>query len=145
MTDIALNNLDSVRPQGVKRLGRGIGSGKGKTSGKGHKGQRARSGAKKRSGAFEGGQTPLYMRLPSRGFDNTMHMVSYDVITTDLVLYMIESKKLGKDIKKEDLLKNKLISGKKLVKLIMGKKPVAVEFKIEADKASKNAEKYLKK
>ena len=63
---IKLDNLESVRPQGIKRLGRGIGSGKGKTSGKGHKGQRARSGANKRSGAFEGGQTPLFMILPKK-------------------------------------------------------------------------------
>ena len=52
-----------------KRLGRGIGSGLGKTSGKGHKGQKARSGGGVRRG-FEGGQTPLYRRLPKRGFTN---------------------------------------------------------------------------
>ena len=52
-----------------KRLGRGIGSGLGKTSGKGHKGQKARSGGGVRRG-FEGGQTPLYRRLPKRGFNN---------------------------------------------------------------------------
>ena len=54
---------------GIKRLGRGIGSGKGKTSGKGHKGQKARSGGGVRPG-FEGGQMPLYRRLPKRGFNN---------------------------------------------------------------------------
>ena len=52
-----------------KRLGRGIGSGLGKTSGKGHKGAKARSGGGKRPG-FEGGQMPLTMRLPKRGFTN---------------------------------------------------------------------------
>ena len=52
-----------------KRVGRGTGSGLGKTSGKGHKGQKARSGGVKRSG-FEGGQMPLYRRLPRRGFHN---------------------------------------------------------------------------
>ena len=51
-----------------KRLGRGIGSGKGKTSGKGHKGQKARTGVAIKG--FEGGQMPLYMRLPKRGFNN---------------------------------------------------------------------------
>jgi len=54
--------------QAEKRLGRGIGSGLGKTSGKGHKGQKARSGAPRPG--FEGGQMPLYMRLPKRGFTN---------------------------------------------------------------------------
>ena len=52
-----------------KRVGRGIGSGLGKTAGKGHKGQKARTGGKIRRG-FEGGQTPLYRRLPKRGFKN---------------------------------------------------------------------------
>ena len=52
-----------------RRVGRGIGSGLGKTSGKGHKGQKARSGGGVRRG-FEGGQTPLYRRLPKRGFTN---------------------------------------------------------------------------
>ena len=52
-----------------KRVGRGMGSGTGKTSGKGHKGQKARSGGGVRRG-FEGGQTPLYRRLPKRGFTN---------------------------------------------------------------------------
>jgi len=142
---VTLDNLKSVRPEGIKRLGRGIGSGKGKTSGKGHKGQRARSGANKRSASFEGGQTPIYMRLPKRGFSNAEHRVSYTVITTDTILCLIESKKLTKNITKEDLINTKLVSDEKLVKLIMGKKPVDVEFKIEVDKASKNAEKYLAK
>ncbi|MEG0072986.1 MAG: 50S ribosomal protein L15 [Clostridia bacterium] len=54
---------------GVKRVGRGIGSGTGKTAGKGHKGQNARSGGGVRRG-FEGGQTPIYRRIPKRGFNN---------------------------------------------------------------------------
>ena len=65
-----LGNLrPAVKKQSRKRLGRGIGSGLGKTSGKGHKGQKARSGGGVRRG-FEGGQTPLYRRLPKRGFNN---------------------------------------------------------------------------
>ena len=59
----------AVKKQARKRVGRGIGSGLGKTSGKGHKGQKARSGGGVRRG-FEGGQTPLYRRLPKRGFKN---------------------------------------------------------------------------
>ena len=66
--------LDELKPTegsrfAVKRVGRGIGSGTGKTSGKGHKGQNARSGGGVRPG-FEGGQMPLYRRLPKRGFTN---------------------------------------------------------------------------
>ena len=62
-----LNNLKLRNKQkGKKRLGRGIGSGKGKTCGRGHKGQKSRSGVAIKS--FEGGQMPLYRRLPKRGF-----------------------------------------------------------------------------
>ena len=66
--------LDELQPAegskfSTKRVGRGIGSGTGKTSGKGHKGQKARSGGGVRPG-FEGGQMPLYRRLPKRGFTN---------------------------------------------------------------------------
>jgi len=59
----------AVKKETRKRVGRGIGSGLGKTSGRGHKGQKARSGGGVRRG-FEGGQTPLYRRLPKRGFTN---------------------------------------------------------------------------
>ena len=66
-----------------KRLGRGIGSGLGKTSGKGHKGQNARSGGGVRRG-FEGGQTPLYRRLPKRGFNN-IHAKNYTEVTLTML------------------------------------------------------------
>ena len=64
-----------------KRLGRGIGSGLGKTAGKGHKGQRARTSGNVRPG-FEGGQMKLYMRLPKRGFSNSLR-VEYNVVNLD--------------------------------------------------------------
>ena len=66
-----------------KRLGRGTGSGLGKTSGKGHKGQKARSGGGVRRG-FEGGQTPLYRRLPKRGFNN-IHAKNYTEVTLTML------------------------------------------------------------
>ena len=66
-----------------KRLGRGIGSGLGKTSGKGHKGQKARSGGGVSRG-FEGGQTPLYRRLPKRGFNN-IHAKNYTEVTLTML------------------------------------------------------------
>ena len=65
-----LGNLHpATKKETKKRVGRGVGSGLGKTSGRGHKGQKARSGGGVRRG-FEGGQTPLYRRLPKRGFNN---------------------------------------------------------------------------
>ena len=63
-----LNTLDIKIKKDKKKLGRGIGSGKGKTSGRGHKGQKSRSGVAIKS--FEGGQMPLYRRLPKRGFNS---------------------------------------------------------------------------
>ena len=66
-----------------KRVGRGIGSGLGKTSGRGHKGQKARSGGGVRRG-FEGGQTPLYRRLPKRGFTN-IHAKNYTEVTLTML------------------------------------------------------------
>ncbi len=65
-----------------KRVGRGPGSGTGKTSGKGHKGQNARSGGGVRPG-FEGGQLPLFRRLPKRGFSNSMFKKEYAIINLD--------------------------------------------------------------
>ena len=66
-----------------RRVGRGMGSGLGKTSGRGHKGQKARSGGGVRRG-FEGGQTPLYRRLPKRGFTN-IHAKTYTEVTLSML------------------------------------------------------------
>ena len=79
-----LNSLEKSPETKVrKRVGRGIGSGTGKTSGKGHKGQKARSGGGVRRG-FEGGQTPLYRRLPKRGFTN-IHAKNYTEVTLTML------------------------------------------------------------
>ena len=79
-----LGNLQpGVKRQTRKRVGRGIGSGLGKTSGRGHKGQKARSGGGVRRG-FEGGQTPLYRRLPKRGFTN-IHAKTYTEVTLKML------------------------------------------------------------
>lgn len=85
-----------------KRLGRGIGSGLGKTSGKGHKGQKARSGGGVRRG-FEGGQTPLYRRLPKRGFNN-IHAKNY----TEVTLTMLNKSK-ATDVSAQTLLEEGII------------------------------------
>ena len=73
----------AVEKEKRMRLGRGIGSGKGKTAGRGHKGQKARSGGGVRRG-FEGGQTPLYRRLPKRGFTN-IHARNYTEVTLTML------------------------------------------------------------
>lgn len=73
----------AVKKQKRTRVGRGIGSGLGKTSGKGHKGQKARSGGGVRRG-FEGGQTPLYRRLPKRGFKN-INAKNYTEVTLTML------------------------------------------------------------
>ena len=73
----------AVKKQTRKRVGRGIGSGLGKTSGRGHKGQKARSGGGVRRG-FEGGQTPLYRRLPKRGFKN-INSKTYTEVTLTML------------------------------------------------------------
>lgn len=86
-----------------RRVGRGIGSGLGKTSGKGHKGQKARSGGGVRRG-FEGGQTPLYRRLPKRGFNN-IHAKNY----TEVTLTML-NKSTVNDVTAESLIADRIIS-----------------------------------
>ena len=86
-----------------KRVGRGIGSGLGKTSGRGHKGQKARSGGGVRRG-FEGGQTPLYRRLPKIGFTN-IHAKNY----TEVTLTML-NKSTVSDVTAESLIKDRIIS-----------------------------------
>ena len=85
-----------------RRVGRGMGSGLGKTSGKGHKGQKARSGGGVRRG-FEGGQTPLYRRLPKRGFKN-IFAKNY----TEVTLTMLNKSKAN-DVTAESLLEEGII------------------------------------
>ena len=98
--------LDELKPaqktETKKRVGRGIGSGLGKTSGRGHKGQKARSGGGVRRG-FEGGQTPLYRRLPKRGFTN-IHAKNY----TEVTLTML-NKSEAKEVTAESLLAEGII------------------------------------
>ncbi len=92
----------AVKKQARRRVGRGIGSGLGKTSGKGQKGQKARSGGGVRRG-FEGGQTPLYRRLPKRGFKN-IHAKNY----TEVTLTML-NKAESKEVTAETLLAEGII------------------------------------
>ena len=136
-----LNEMPRIANQKSKRLGKGIGSGKGKTAGRGHKGQKARSGAAIKG--FEGGQCPLFMRLPKRGFTNIFRN-EYVVFTTDNIINFIKTGVLSENISKADLIEKNLIKIGDKVKLIMGKGAIDVDFKIEADKASSEAKKYVK-
>ena len=98
-----LGNIKAAtNKEATKRVGRGIGSGLGKTSGKGHKGQKARSGGGVRRG-FEGGQTPLYRRLPKRGFTN-IYAKNY----TEVTLKML-NKSEATDVTAETLLAEGII------------------------------------
>ena len=98
--------LDELKPAQKRtaklRVGRGMGSGLGKTSGRGHKGQKARSGGGVRRG-FEGGQTPLYRRLPKRGFTN-IHAKNY----TEVTLTMLNKSK-ATDVTAESLVEEGII------------------------------------
>ena len=96
--------LDELKPADKKtkrtRVGRGIGSGLGKTSGRGHKGQKARTGGGVRRG-FEGGQTPLYRRLPKRGFNNSKFAKNYTEVTLTMLNHstsdVVDAESLIKD------------------------------------------------
>ncbi len=98
-----LGNLHpNVKTKTKKRVGRGIASGLGKTSGRGHKGQKARSGGGVRRG-FEGGQTPLYRRLPKRGF-NHFNAKTYTEVTLNML-----NKSTVNEVTAETLLKDGII------------------------------------
>ena len=113
-----------------KRVGRGIGSGLGKTAGKGHKGQKARAGAPIRRG-FEGGQTPLHIRLPKFGFTNNAFKTTYELVN------LRDLEKLSGDVNPESLMKAGLVN-KGLIK-ILGDGEVKKSLKVTAHKFSEKA------
>lgn len=142
---LSLKNLPKIKRKSRIRVGRGIGSGKGKTSGRGVKGQKARTGHHSVRG-FEGGQTPIYMRLPKRGFVNVLRK-KIEVVTISNILKFIENKKLDPSqvIKKESLKECGLVKNKSsIVKLIMSKdsKFTNANFKISVDLYSKRAQTF---
>ena len=127
-----------------KRLGRGIGSGKGKTSGRGVKGQKSRSGVAIKS--FEGGQMPLYRRLPKRGF-NSFNNLKIAKINLDKIQMFIDKKKLNlNDTINVEILKKLKIINKNSKKLkILGKGDIKQKINIQADLISKSAVEKLNK
>lgn len=137
---ITLQALPKIKRNSRKRVGRGIGSSKGKTSGRGVKGQKARTGHHSVKG-FEGGQTPVHMRLPKKGFKNVLRK-EYEVVNIANILSFIENKKLDGDseINKEKLAAVGLVKDiKSKVKLIMGKQEVTKKLKVLVDAYSKKA------
>ncbi len=126
------------------RVGRGIGSGKGKTSGRGVKGQKSRSGVAIKS--FEGGQMPLYRRLPKRGF-NPIGKKNIAILNLDKIQSYIDKKDIKSgDVLNSDLLKKLKLINKNSIKLkILGSGEIKSKINIEADLASKSAVEKLEK
>tara|TARA_B100000212_G_scaffold72649_1_gene51234 strand:- start:150 stop:599 length:450 start_codon:yes stop_codon:yes gene_type:complete len=138
-----LNNLKKIK-QNKLRVGRGIGSGKGKTSGRGVKGQKSRSGVAIKS--FEGGQMPLYRRLPKRGF-NTISKKETGALNLSEIQSFINSKKI-KTTDKIDLafLKKLNIVKKKFKKLkVLGNGEIKEKLNLEVDYLSNSAKAKLEK
>ena len=139
-----LNSLNYKVKTKKIRLGRGIGSGKGKTSGRGHKGQKARSGIAIKS--FEGGQMPLYRRLPKRGF-NSIKKNNIAIINLQQLQEFISKGKLNTKnlINLNELKKNKILKGKIDKIKLLGKGDIKDKISIEVDFISKSAKEKIEK
>ena len=138
-----LNTLSKVKQKKI-RVGRGIGSGKGKTSGRGVKGQNSRSGVAIKS--FEGGQMPLYRRLPKRGF-NAIQKHKIAKLNLEKLQNLIDKKMINEEsvinivsLKKEKILKKSFNKFK-----ILGNGEIKVKLNIEADFVSKTAKEKIEK
>ena len=138
-----LNTLKKIKEKKI-RVGRGIGSGKGKTSGRGVKGQKSRSGVAIKS--FEGGQMPLYRRLPKRGF-NVIHKKEIGLLNLSKIQSFIQSKKINPSDKIDLALLKKLnIVKKKYKKLkVLGNGDVKEKLNIEVNYLSNSAKTKLEK
>ena len=139
-----LNSLNYKVKNKKIRPGRGIGSGKGKTSGRGHKGQKSRSGVAIKS--FEGGQMPLYRRLPKRGF-NSIKKNNIAILNLQQLQKYISKGKLNSrnlinlsELKKNKILKNKIDKIK-----LLGNGDIKDQINIEVDFISKSAKKKIEK
>ena len=131
---MSLNNLIKVNKK-KNRVGRGIGSGKGKTSSRGHNGQKSRSGVAIKS--FEGGQMPLYRRLPKRGFKTIKKNIA--ILNLSKIQNIIDKKDIVNTLDLK-ILKEKKIIGKKFSKLkILGSGELKSNLDISAHFASKQA------
>ena len=140
---IKLNNRPKLNKSKI-RVGRGIGSGKGKTSGRGVKGQKSRSGVAIKS--FEGGQMPLYRRLPKRGF-NPIQKENIAILNLDKIQSFINKKTINTNdvLNSSSLKKLKLINKNSKKLKILGSGEIKDKINIEADLASKSALDKLEK
>ena len=140
---ITLNNRPKLNKSKI-RVGRGIGSGKGKTSGRGVKGQKSRSGVAIKS--FEGGQMPLYRRLPKRGF-NPILKQNIAILNLNKIQSFIDKKTIKiSDVLNSEILKKLRLINKNSSKLkILGTGDIKDKINIEADLASKSAIEKLEK
>ena len=138
-----LNNIIKVKTS-KKRLGRGIGSGKGKTSGRGVKGQKSRSGVAIKS--FEGGQMPLYRRLPKRGF-NPINKDKIAKINLDQLQRFLDNNRLdsGNPINLDNLKKNKIVNKSFLKFKVLANGNLTSKIDIEADFSSTSAKEKIEK
>ena len=138
-----LNSIQKIKKPKI-RVGRGIGSGKGKTSGRGVKGQKSRSGVSIKS--FEGGQMPLYRRLPKRGF-NSFKENNIAILNLEKIQFYIDKKSIKTtDILNAELLKKLKLINKNSQKLkILGTGEIKDKINIEANLASKAAIEKLEK
>ena len=138
-----LNNLVRTNKKKI-RPGRGIGSGKGKTSGRGHKGQKSRSGVAIKS--FEGGQMPLFRRLPKRGF-KSLQKKNIAILNLSKLQNFFEQKKINLEENLDlKLLQNKKIVSKKYEKLkILGSGEIKNKVNLTVDFISKQAKEKIEK
>ena len=142
-----MTSLNKISQTKIKkhRVGRGIGSGKGKTSGRGHKGQKSRSGVAIKS--FEGGQMPLYRRLPKRGFNSFKDKHNIALINISRIQQIIKKQKniINNKINLSNLKKLKLINNKYTKLKLLGDGEVKEKFDIEVNFISKSAKQKIEK
>lgn len=122
------------------RVGRGTSSGNGKTSGKGHKGQKARSGYSRKAG-FEGGQLPLYRRLPKRGFSNAKFKVEYAVVNLSDLNKFDEGTVVTPELLKETGIVKNQLSGIK----VLGNGSLEKKLTVKANKFSMTAKEKIER
>jgi large subunit ribosomal protein L15 len=136
-----LSNLTPAKGSIKKnyRVGRGFGSGNGKTAGRGHKGAQSRSGYSRKAG-FEGGQMPLYRRVPKGGFKN-INRVEYDPINLDSLQKLAELKNIS-EINLEILVANGLVSKNALVK-VLGRGKISAAVQVSVNAISETAKKAI--
>ena len=139
-----LNSINIKIKKRVKRLGRGIGSSKGKTCGRGHKGQKSRSGVAIKS--FEGGQMPLYRRLPKRGFKSRKNNLIGIINLSQIQNYFDRGKFLpNQTINLSYLKKNKLMANKYKQLKLLGKGEIKNKVQIEINSVSNSAKNKIEK